>query len=396
MITRRQAAAGLITLPLSSYVAPVVALDANSADTPNTDAPQEVGEADFAAEWTPLEGETIEAVAAPPDIDRKYIDQFSRVSLTSSSDIDQAFISHTTNALPFVQWFNRTLAAQDVWAGKRIQGNNVENNFSIFWNHYLSETPITLMTFICYMAVFINECDGDLVYKSERFSNRDHPGITYLFDEFPMYYAKTKHIWNKKSYNSASLNKVAGDLFNDPIFISAHGKFAAADQVLHTNDEAWWGHRYRREMYPYSGVPADCGCILEADFFKFRGRGLIQTTWRVNYKRLVGFISTYNGTDATILRFKEKWRGLDADTVCTTSCNADWDVIFSQPNQITLCQAIRIHAADGRYLPLSDDYDVINSSNQSSIEYMGNRIGGGSYGLLLKGRVQRICSAMVV
>ena len=39
---------------------------------------------------------------------------------------------------------------------------------------------------------------------------------------------------------------------------------------------------------------------------KFRGRGFIQTTGRVNYIELINFIQQYNGTNSTLDFFRHR------------------------------------------------------------------------------------------
>ena len=46
---------------------------------------------------------------------------------------------------------------------------------------------------------------------------------------------------------------------------------------------------------------------MQADFYKFRGRGVIQTTSRDAYLAVVKFIQGYTGTNTVLIDFKQRW-----------------------------------------------------------------------------------------
>jgi hypothetical protein len=155
---------------------------------------------------------------------------------------------------------------------------------------------------------------------------------------------------------------------------------------------------YPRHLFPTSLDPAESGFIQQADFFKFRGRGFIQVTWRANYRFIVPFVQNYSGSNATILQYKAAWEGSDPDTVCTVTTNKDWDTLFQQTDLIVASRAIGLHNhACGNYLQLSSDPGVLAASSQvtGSLYNMGHRISGGdTYATLFSRRVTQLLNTL--
>lgn len=211
--------------------------------------------------------------------------------------------------------------------------------------------------------------------RAELCGRAGYPGLVYPFEEIPGV---------KVSYNNGSGNKPAGELFfEDPHFWQAHGHLPAADLVRAIPDlrEEWNLPLYPQRLFPSSLDPAQTGFIQEADFFKFRGRGFIQTTWRANYKPLVEFVQNYSGANATVARYRRAWAGMDPDVVCTVSTNSDWDTLFEDSDPVVACRAIALHnRASGDYLRLSQDASVLASGSNvpGSLYRMGLRINGGA------------------
>lgn len=252
------------------------------------------------------------------------------------------------------------------------------------------------MEFLAYMAIFTNECGGNLVSRTEGFGAAAHPGIAYLFDRVVA--VRNGKTWSKRSYNTGSDNKSAAAFFNDATFNAAHGNLALAAKLKNSSDGVWRGDAFPQSKYSTSGRPDLTGYLLETDFFKFRGRGLIQTTWRSNYRKLAEFVSSYGGNSAVVLEYKSKWGGIGADQICTVSTNADWDRLFADPSQAILCQSIRQHAASGGYMPLSATSSGVNAGldRPGSVGCMALRIGGGKgYAAAFKGRMRQTCDALV-
>jgi hypothetical protein len=163
-------------------------------------------------------------------------------------------------------------------------------------------------------------------------------------------------------------------------------------------NSVWAGDTYPRGSFSVSGSPAVNGYILQTDFFKFRGRGLIQTTWRSNYVKLADFALGYCGSDPTVLAYRAKWAGRSADQVCTMSSSEDWDRLFADGGRVILCESIRQHAASRGYFPLTATTTGANGGlgERGSLGFMGLRIGGGkAYAATFKGRMRETCDAFL-
>lgn len=337
------------------------------------------------------------------DVTEAFLQSIATVNFSNGDDIN-AFFKARTNQ-DFVDWFNTHIAGKGAWKGKSIRkGFEVHQRFVAFWNNISvvygtessSSTQIGLIQFVTLMSIFINERGGDLVSRSEGYGRPDHPGVAYLFDSFS-FKDNSGRLIKKASYNHTP-NIPAGKLFRDQYFIEKHGGLALGPQLSGTTDAIWDGSVYPQALFPTSGILNEMGFILQADFFKFRGRGLIQTTWRANYIKLVQFIQGYSGTNAVINRYKAQWQGKASDLIATESTDAEWDDLFNNTDLIICCQAICLHSqSSGNYLVMNITADDLNRTDrmQGSIYYTGLRIGGtDGYGRTLKQRVVQILNAL--
>lgn len=310
-------------------------------------------------------------------------------SFTSAPDVDNFFT--TATGRDFVSWFSRQHAGKGAWdrtdryhagviqsldeamAGCREVCDNLPAIFG---------RPATLDEFLCLSSVIINET-ASFRPVTERVGTNGHPGIAYAFDAIPGL---------KQSYNQAPLNRLAGDLFRDPEFLAAHGQRRLADRVRNTTDPRWNGTVYPQADFPTSREPNESGIILEADFFKFRGRGLIQTTFRANYLPLIAFIQSSDSSQPVMREYRQAWRGLDPDIVATRSSNDDWDRLFQQTDSIVAAAAVRIHSArNGNYLQISADDTTSTSEDAGSAFMVGRRVSGRvDYARLFRDRVLQL------
>ncbi|WP_312403740.1 hypothetical protein [Rhizobium sp.] len=353
--------------------------------------PLEIGNADFGQAWELVEGDPTILVAAGDDLPNGYAESFGNRVFKSLHELN-AFFEERTGA-HFIEFFNTKVAGKAYWAGKKIQGTNVTQNFDVYWRSCIADAPLSLMQFIAYMAVFINEINGNLRSKTETFGSADHPGISYLFDVVTITSPGGRK-WRKKSYNTRPGNYTVHQQLNEALFLKERQGLKFAAELSNTTDQVWNGTSYPKNHFPTSGNLEESGIILEADFFKFRGRGLIQTTWRANYLGLAKFILTNPNASNVIRTYAARWQGLTPDLACTVSSSSDWDALFSDPDAVLLKQAVKAHAASGKYLPLSKDSNTLNGTDRGSLIAMGNGIGGGGYGGNLKSRVRQICIAI--
>jgi hypothetical protein len=312
----------------------------------------------------------------------------STTSFTHGSQIDAWFTAKTGST--FIDWFRAKCANQGNWAGKTIDATaEVEARFVSIWDNiptFFGAPSCSLVQFLCLMSIFINEVGHTLEPRSEIFGSSSHPGISYLFDAIQGI---------KRSYNTATSNQTAYALFNDADFIAAHGALPMGSQLAHTTDERWRGSVYPSGVST-SGDPAVTGFILQADFFKYRGRGFIQTTFRSNYLPIIQWIQSYAGSQATIVKYRDRWRGLAPSKVATISTTQAWDELFQQSSFAAPAVAIHLHdAGAGGYLKISTDLATAKGTGAGSIFLMGKRISGGTaYANRFENRVLQTMTAL--
>jgi peptidoglycan hydrolase-like protein with peptidoglycan-binding domain len=320
------------------------------------------------------------------------------VRFRNGAEIHDWFMART--GMSFIAWFNANHAKRGWWGpvprrdsktgaplfvkGKpklyrsiKIEGapaNVLQSRFVSFWNHipvcFAPSKDIGLVHFLALMSIAINEVNGDLVSHSENGS------LKYMFN-----------------YNRPSGNKLASELFSDPVFNAAHGMKALGSQLMGNKDPVWKGRDWPSALPEKPSPPGTTpGYLDEADFYKFRGRGVIQTTFRTAYKQLLLYITNkYTGANPTLLGYQAKWRGRDPDSVLTQSSNLDWDVIFAQQEIVPI--AVHLHASSWKpnYLQLAADAGTLNSEGNGSIYMVGRRISGSvDYGRTFAQRVVQL------
>ena len=403
MLSRRSVLSSLpiIAIALSDAMSQTAAISsspASSVDELSDAPPNEEGRADFAGAWGIDTPGGIIGLAPAPSIPDGYAESFGSQSFSRFEDIDAFFSTRTGGS--FNSWFNHAVAGRDQWIGKRIVGAQIEENFKTFWTQFLDGHSYTLMEFIAYMSVFINECDGNLTPVIERVGSKSHPGLAYPFDQIE-FISPTGSKWHKQSYNDRNGALSAYEAFRSAIFVNAHGGLARPKE-LNPSDTVWKGHVYPQGNIATTTDTAVTGYLQQCDFYKFRGRGLIQTTWRSNYIDLANFIKTYPGTNAVVMSYKQKWSSKSADEICTVSRTEEWDELFLGTNSVIAAEAIRRHAETGAYFfkldknhfGLARTSGRLNGNSDGSILKMGDRIGGVGYGTRLKARVYQVCTTL--
>lgn len=312
----------------------------------------------------------------------------SDVTFSSGADIDLHFKART--GFDFIDWFNAHLAGKGNFADRRIRPDTGETldqvklEFAEFWNAIpimFGKDRISLFDFAALMCISINEQNGRLRSRTEicgrgakDATGRRHEGLSYAFDLLPGI---------KKSYNTLAGNRTAYDCFRDPAFCAAHADLGLADRLSSHLDAALLSESWKGTAYPFQDFSvledlAQAGFVMQADFYKFRGRGPIQITGRPAYRKLAEYIQGYMGPNPVLLRFQTQWKALSPDVACTVSRDADWNEIFAQPEIRPRC--IRVYAdaaAPARnFLALDLDVDKLNGDKLGSLYRVGRTISG--------------------
>ncbi len=332
-------------------------------------------------------------------ISKAFLDTVAGVRFADAAAIDGHFAAFGHGG--YIDWFNKTQGGKGAWGRDHAGRNSAfrivdtpasRQRFATFWNGtagLFGAAGPDFFQFVCLTSIFVNEIRGDLLPIEELVGNRDHPGIAYAFDEISGL---------KRSYNTLPGNKTAFALFRDEAYRQAHRHRALADRFpdLASVGAAWKGTAWPAG-FPTRTDPALTGFLLEADFFKFRGRGFIQTTGRANYLPLVRYVQAYAGADPDLLDYKARWAGRDADEVATTSSNGDWRKLFFCASLDLPRQAIAEHdKCSGNYLALNTgSAATLSGSGPGSIHRMGLRISGAqAYAAHFRERIVQICDGL--
>jgi hypothetical protein len=305
------------------------------------------------------------------------VDKLATMTLGSASDI-HAFFGRQGSP-HFSAWYNAELAGKGpfVRRGQPIRmptSTDARHRFDRFWNQIQTgygRSQITVLDFAAVMCIVLNETGGRFEGFPERCgagrsdARGPHPGLAYAFDRI---------IDVKRSYNTGLGNRSAGTLFNDRDFVAAHGNLAGGAQLAGRGDElerVWHGELFPQQAFGTDENPATSGFIMQADFYKFRGRGVIQTTGRSSYLKLIRFIQRYQGTSALIGQYRDRWRGLTEDAAATVSTTEDWDRLFDDAEILATGPALHGRQGNRDYRIMDLRAEVLNHVPASSGDTRG-------------------------
>jgi hypothetical protein len=336
----------------------------------------EAGETEFAPLGT-------ERALNQTSLSQAAIDACASLKLKNASDINAVFAASGG----FYEWYNDELSHTPVFRhrGPIHIKQILLDRFLRFWDTIpwiFGQPFISGLEFCALMSVNIQENSGDLSESPEEVGAHDHPGLAYAFDTIPNV---------KSSYNvNASLgNWTALKLFQNADYVDAHRAKAGFDAVTRNGVSQDWGTAEWPERFSTKVDETVNGFIMQADFYKFRGRGVIQTTGRDDYKILIRYILDNPAnlqTDAKAI--SSAWGAMPVieggsnqlDAIASRSSNAQWDIVFADP--VILAEGVHLDSeAKGKYLNLARDAATLNggTATRGSLYYMARKINGGSY-----------------
>lgn len=279
----------------------------------------------------------------------------------------------------FIDFFNKKITIKPHWT-TRDNGDPIRFNLPTDSNSKLKQiltqdniklllgtNDITIYQFLMLVSIMINETGGKFNSISEIGS------LEYMFKKIP----KTK-----VSYNVGNTlgNKTCLELFSDPTFINVPYR-QTLYKPKNMKDPLWGGSIYPTNEPKGVNKPStenykQGGLISECDFYKFRGRGLIQTTGRGNYSSLFKTLkslvdnSQLSESSKKIIR---SWGNDNIDIISTKITNLEIDTLFNEP--LVLVLSIKNHYS---IETLKKVYNTTNSDELVDLIWKyGKRISGG-------------------
>ena len=340
-----------------------------------------------AANVVRLRRRTAVSAASSAGLTQAQIDSCAGLTWETAADIDGFFAASGG----FFKWYNDKLSTHQAFQHRGAINITPERlaRFKAFWDRIpdvFARTQISGLEFAALMSVSVQETNGNLFASPEKVGNAGHPGISYAFDAIPGL---------KASYNNnpGLGNKTAKALFADTHYVNAHKTLPGFAAVTQGGiDPAWGGSQWPSAFGAVHFKKEDAslnGFVMQADFYKLRGRGVIQTTGREAYKVVIDFIMTSAGVVAnpSLLTLRDTWNALPGasgpgklDVIASCATNAQLDAAFAQTE--VLAAGVHLDSKRKRdYLDIGRTAAIVNggTSTKGSFLFMARKINAGNY-----------------